>query len=255
MKIALVGSSLHEIEEHMHLFGLERDDANPDAVIANGGDGSLLGAERAYPGIPKLGLRDSKTCTKCPEHRNEILLQKLALGELVETPIIKLEACIRDTKILGINDIILHSESITSSVRYRVDINGRNHSGVIIGDGLVVATPFGSSAYYRSITHSIFQVGIGLAFNNSTEQVDHLVLQEDCEIDVTILRGPALVAADNNPDWVRMEGGDAFSVRKAPEPARILGIDTLRCPHCERFPDVRRPDYLDRRISPSSSRS
>jgi len=254
MRVALVGSDLHEVEGLLDRFKLERVRSDPDVVIANGGDGSVLGAEREYPRVPKLGLRNSRTCKKCPDHENEVVLGKLAAGKLVETRIIKLEADYAGQTLLAINDIILHNEMITSSVRYRVDINGRNHSGVIIGDGLVVATPFGSSAYYRSITHSIFQVGIGLAFNNSTEQVDHLVLQEDCAIDITILRGPALVAADNDPNWFEAGDGQTFSVRKAEEPAHILGIDTLRCPLCERYPDIRRPDYLDRRISPSSSR-
>jgi NAD+ kinase len=92
----------------------------------------------------------------------------------------------------------------------------------------VAATPFGSSAYYRSITHSLFQVGIGLAFNNSTEPVDHMVLREDSLIEVTILRGPAIVAVDNNPERVSLLEGDTFLVRKSSEPARILGIETLR---------------------------
>jgi len=248
MKVALVGRDLFEVEPLLSRFDLELDNDSPEVVISHGGDGTLLGAEREYPSIPKVALRSSKVCKKCENHKNEVVLAHLAAGELVETPLLKLQAVKGDQWLTGLNDIIFRNEIPTSAVRFEVDIDGRNHSGGIIADGLVVATSFGSSGYYRSITHSIFQVGIGLAFNNSTEGVDHLVLREESEITVTVERGPGVVYADNGPDFFRLEKGDTFEVRKAAEPARILGIDTLRCTHCERIPNIRRPYDVDRRV-------
>jgi NAD+ kinase len=251
MRVALVGRDLLEIEPLFPEFGLERVDTDPEVVLAHGGDGTLLGAERDFPGVPKLALRNSSTCKKCLDHENKVILRKLAEGSLSATPLLKLETSFDGKTLFALNDIVLHNEILTSAIRFQVGIDGENHSGEVVGDGFVIATPFGSSAYYRSITHSIFQVGIGLAFNNSTEQVDHLVLHEDSVFSATILRGPAQVAADNDPNWISLQDGDEFSVRKADQPARILGIDTVRCPHCIRYPDVRRPDFLDRRMPPA----
>lgn len=224
MRVALVGQDLAEVEELLSARGLERDDISPEVVISVGGDGTLLWAERDYPGVPKLPMRASETSRKTHNHGFEELLDKLAADTLVEIPQMKLVAESGGRKLYALNDIIFHNAAVTSAVRYRVEINGRLYSDEIIGDGLIVATPFGSTAYYRSITHSLFEVGIGLAFNNTIEPVDHLVLRDCAEIQVTVLRGPALVAADNDPETISLSEGESFTVRKAREPARILSL-------------------------------
>jgi NAD+ kinase len=228
MKVALVGRDLEEVEPLLGEFGIAINQESPDVIISNGGDGALLGAERRFPGIPKLGLRNSKTSDRHRDTDTRTVLQHLIEGRLREQRFLKLEAHVKGQTLIGLNDIILHNKVLTSAVRYEVEIDGRNHMGEIVGDGLVVATPFGSSGYYRSITHSIFQVGIGLAFNNSIEPVNHLVLKETCLIEATILRGPAQVAADNDPEWVELEYGDRIRIKKADCYARILSIETLR---------------------------
>ncbi len=228
MKVALVGRDLEEVEPLLQDFGFSRDQESPDVVISNGGDGALLGAERQYPGIPKLGLRNSKTADRKRDTDTAEALKNLAEGKLKEHRYLKLCAEANGQKLIALNDVILHNKVLTSAVRYEVEIDGKNHMGEIVGDGLIVATPFGSSAYYRSITHSIFQVGIGLAFNNSIEPVNHLVLRDTCMIEATILRGPAQVAADNDPNWIDLEAGDKLTVRKSDCVARILSIETLR---------------------------
>lgn len=224
MKVVLFGSDLGSVEPLVARHGLERVTRNPEVVISVGGDGTLLSAEREFPGVPKLPLRQSATSRKIHNHSWEFLLGRLARGELVLTTQMKLVCLCGDRKLFGLNDIIFHNEVITSAVRYTVAINGERQSGEIIGDGLIVATPFGSTAYYRSITHSIFQVGIGMAFNNSTEPLQHLVLSEDSVIEVRVLRGPALVAADNDRNWISMAEGDTFTVHKAEHSAHILAV-------------------------------
>ncbi len=224
MRVALVGQDVSSVEKLLPAYNMVRDDASPEAVISIGGDGTLLQAERLYPGIPKLPLRSSETSRKTHHHKADFLLEKLIAGVLIEVPQMKLEAAKGEHRLLALNDIIFHNKIVTSAVRYRVEINGYNHSGDIIGDGMTVATPFGSTAYYRSITHSIFQVGIGLAFNNSTEPVDHMVLSEDSTIRVCVVRGPALVAADNNRDCFHLGEGDSVTIKRATQPAKILSL-------------------------------
>lgn len=224
MKVALVGKNLEDVEALLPPRGLVRDDVSPEVVISVGGDGTLLWAERDYPGVAKLPMRGSETSRKTHNHRFEDLLDHLAAGRLIEVSQMKLEAESGGQTLYALNDIIFHNAMVTSAVRYRVEINGRLYSDEIIGDGLVVATPFGSTAYYRSITHSLFEVGIGLAFNNTIEPVDHLVLRECAVIRVSVLRGPALVAADNDPRIISLPEGDSVTVRKAQRPARILSL-------------------------------
>jgi NAD+ kinase len=109
-------------------------------------------------------------------------------------------------------------------MRYKFSINGKNSGHEIIGDGVVVSTPFGSTGYYRSITDSFFEVGIGLAFNNSTEQSDHMVLSEDSEIEILITRGPANIYADNQSEVLTIEEGKITTIKKSDKFAKIIRV-------------------------------
>lgn len=223
MKIAIVGRDIGKIKySAIHLGGYEIDYDNPEVVISNGGDGALLGAERDYPGIPKLGLRDSKTSSK-HEHSNiDDSLYKLFYGQYTKKEFIKIETEFKGKKLISLNDISLRSRNLLSAIRYKVEINDKEYIGEIIGDGLIVSTPVGSSAYYRSITHSLFRVGIGLAFNNSTEPISHLVLEEDSIIKAKVLRGPAFVASDNNEEMFELNDNDEIIIKKHHQKATLL---------------------------------
>jgi NAD+ kinase len=70
----------------------------------------------------------------------------------------------------------------------------------------------------------VFRGGLGLAFNNSTEPIDHLVLPEEARIRVRITRGPALVTADNNPFSLPLEEGDEVLIERHSEEAILLGL-------------------------------
>ena len=217
-------------------WGLTVDDQRCDIILCHGGDGTLLGAERDFPGVPKLAIRPDSECRKCPLHKTSAMLDALARDALVRTRLIKLQVELEggDTA-LGMNDIILHNADPLSAVRYRVWINDELYSEEIVGDGLVAATPFGSSAYYRSITHSVIRSGIGLAFNNSTEPIDHIVLSEEEVVRVLITRGPAVLGADNDPHRRRLSEGSKMTIRKADCCAEMLAADTLLCNHCARL--------------------
>lgn len=215
------GSLLPWVEE----CGLEVVDDRPDVVITWGGDGLLLGSERDWPGVPKLPLRNSRHGNKCEPHEIREALRHLQSGNLRVTRHTKVRAEVDGQERVGLNDVLIHNSRPTSTVRYNVWIDGVPFGDdEIVGDGVVVATPFGSTAYYRSITRSVFRGGLGLAFNNSTEPIDHLVLPEEARIRVRITRGPALVTADNNPFSLPLEEGDEVLIERHSEEAILLGL-------------------------------
>lgn len=235
MRVRIVGRQTRQLASKARAAGLTVSDANPDVIICHGGDGTLLGAERDFPGVPKLALRIDEECNKCERHVSQRVLEELAVGLLHGSKIVKLSAETGGRRLVGINDIVIHNANVFSGVRYKVWIGGELYSDEIVGDGLVAATPFGSSAYYHSITGGIIRSGIGLAFNNSTEPIDHIVLHEDEIVRVLITRGPAVLGADNNPDHIDLSEGGEVEIRKAPESATVLAIDALLCNHCSRL--------------------
>ncbi|MEX1015088.1 MAG: hypothetical protein WDZ80_08100 [Candidatus Paceibacterota bacterium] len=199
---------------------------NPEVVIVQGGDGTFMRSESEFPGVPKLLLKDSRICKLCSHLPNEEVIKKFLSNDYVEKEIMKIKAKVGNESVSGINDVIVHNKDPRHAIRYTVSVNGKRFiDEEVIGDGVVVATPLGSTGYYRSITDSFFQTGIGLAFNNSTEQSDHVVLKEDSIITIEIQRGPALVYADNNKKEIILNNGDKVSIVKSDETAKIIKVN------------------------------
>lgn len=207
-----------------HLF-FEFVSEHPELVVSHGGDGTLMKAEAAYPGVPKLYLRNSYVGKLARmDKTNEELIQAVADGRYRVEEHVKLEAETKGKKIVALNDIVIHNADPRHAIRYVVTIDGVPLGHEIIGDGVVLATPLGSTGYYRSITDSSFELGIGLAFNNSTEQSDHIVLKEERVVEIRIVRGPAVAYADNQDERVELEDGDTVRIKRSRAVARIVVV-------------------------------
>jgi NAD+ kinase len=223
-RVLVMGENAEAILPLVRQRGLELVREDPEVVVTWGGDGLLLRSEAAWPGVPKLPLRNSRHGIKCQPHEIPEALDRLLQGRLVASRHFKVRGEARDRVKIGLNEIMVHNARPTSAVRFRIAVNDDPPGHEVVGDGLVVATPFGSTAYYRTITRGSFREGLGLAFNNSIEPVDHTVLPEDSVIRVRITRGPALLTADNQPEDVEVDDGDEIVIRRDPGHAVILGL-------------------------------
>lgn len=214
---AIVGNNTDEINKIFQEKGYIKDDINPDFVISYGGDGTLLKSEHTYPGIPKLFLRNSLIGNLGFKESNEEVMEKFFADKLTIKKYFKIEAEIKDKKIIAVNEFSIKNKNPRYSIRFDVCINDTKVLNHIVGDGLIAATPIGSTGYYRSITRSTFELGIGLAFNNSHEHFNHMVLKEDSVIKVIILRGPAFCYVDNHDEEIVLEEGDELIIKKSDE--------------------------------------
>ncbi|MCX6702157.1 MAG: hypothetical protein NTX96_03125 [Candidatus Zambryskibacteria bacterium] len=223
-KVILFGKEQDNIFELVQKYGFKIVKKNPDFIIIFGGDGTIIHSEVKYPGIPKIILKNSRICKLCSSLENSKVLEKIKLGKYKIEDYWKLTSRVKNKKFLSMNDVIVHNGDPRHAIRYKFTINGKQTSHEIIGDGVVIATPLGSTGYYRSITDSFFEVGIGLAFNNSTERSDHMILKEDSKIELEITRGPAVVFTDNHNDKVVLEMGNKILIEKSTKVARIVKV-------------------------------
>lgn len=235
MKVTVTGRFPDDLTALLNQAGFEIVSRNPDLIITHGGDGTLLGAERAYPGVPKFPVRDSRTAPLCELHKHETQIEMLKNGQLKHCLLPKLHGVCQDTVVKGINDVFIHNYRRVSALRYGVVINDELYAAGVVGDAVGVATIHGSTAYYRSITNSVFRVGIGLAFSNSTEVTNHLVLPDSTVIKIMIIRGPAVVVADNGDDDVILGDNDEITIYQSDETADIYGLEMFMCPDCRRL--------------------
>lgn len=222
MKVIVVGQNADVIIPAVKKAGFTIVEKKPDFIVSYGGDGTLMIAEHLYPGIPKIILKGSLICKLCPPFSNEEILKRVRAGKYEIEKAWKLEARANGTTLTGLNDIVVHNTDMRHAMRYTVFVDEVQMGHGIIGDGVVLATPFGSSGYYRSITDSVFETGIGLAFNNSTEQADHIVLKENRTIAIHITRGPAVVYADNQEESISLNTGERVVIRKSKQFAKIV---------------------------------
>ena len=236
MKLAVVGQNSPALAKRLEARGVALcAPADSDLLIPYGGDGTLLGAERDFPGVRKYPIRDEETAPLCAKHKLAIQLDALFAGQLKLSQIKRLKAEFGSAEIYAMNDIFIHNKNNASALRYKIWIDGELYSHEIVGDGVGVATVHGSTAYFRSITHSVFRVGIGLAFSNSTELVNHMILPETSEVRVKINRGPGEMVADNYTHPVLMQVGDECRISLSREASEFLGMDIFMCPECRRL--------------------
>lgn len=228
-KILVVGKNKQNVKHLMQdvkQLGFSLVKTKPEIVICLGGDGTYLYAERLYPGIPKLLIRDQSICYKCPHDDGcPLILEKLKKGQYTIEKHLKLEATLGKKKITCANDFMIRNQSVTQALRFSVFVN-KKKLGSYIGDGVVIATPFGSTAYFYSITKRLFKTGIGLALNNTTTDIRFKILKETSRVSIVIDREKAEFAADNDKKIISLKQGDRITIKKASKPAQFIKVKT-----------------------------
>lgn len=213
-------------------YDLDLVDDKPDVIISYGGDGTLLSAERKFPGIKKLPIRDSKVCKKCPPHTTEALLEALSQRRLNFQNFPKLEAKFGPVDISAINDIVIRNSTPMHALRFRILKNGLPLiPDAFIGDGIVATTPFGSTGYYQSITRTTITSGFAVAFNNATREIGPIKFTHEDEIKLIVVRGPGSLSSDNSSKILYLKEADEVKIFASTSKAHIF-IDTLRCNNC-----------------------
>ncbi|HLQ67688.1 MAG TPA: NAD(+)/NADH kinase [Candidatus Limnocylindrales bacterium] len=130
-----------------------------DAILVLGGDGTMLSAARAASeaGVPILGvnLGGLGFLTETAQESLYPALARLLRGEVELERRMMVEATVRTrgskkawTQI-GLNDAVIHPSERSRVIAMDLRI-GTKEIGTLVGDGLIVATPTGSTAYSLS---------------------------------------------------------------------------------------------------------
>ena len=232
MKVAVVGLKRKLIEKELTKYDLKSDKKNPNIVISFGGDGTALYAERIYPGIPRIMIKHSKTCVKCKYHDFSKVLTKLKKRRYKIVEEIKVEGIVNKNqkkKLVALNEIGIHHGIPTKSIRLMVKVNGKIIEKLVVGNGLLVATPYGSTGYFYSICRKKFSKGLGIAFNNPGNiRKKSLIVKDDSKIEVKVLRGDGIMTADNNEKMILLKEGDLITIRKSKGKAKIIELEKKR---------------------------
>jgi NAD+ kinase len=140
-----------------------------DALVTFGGDGTLLRGARLCAGreIPILGVNLGRVgfLTTATRETLEPAMEALVSGRYVIERRQALQAAIKDVEgnhrvsQMAVNDVAVHKGGVARVVRVNVFIQGEN-VGPYSADGLIVATPTGSTAYSLSAGGPIVVPGV-----------------------------------------------------------------------------------------------
>ena len=135
--------------------GTPLHDAELDVILSLGGDGTLLRAARigCQRGIPVLGVNLGRLgflAAAGPEQAEDAL-KRLVRGQFIVERRLALTARIGDDgpRALAVNDVVIHKGGVARVIRIALAVDGET-VGTYSADGIIIATPTGSTAYSLS---------------------------------------------------------------------------------------------------------
>ena len=191
-----------------------------DAVVTVGGDGTMLHAakECARHGLPVLGINLGRTgfLATCELDEMEQKLHKLAAGEfsVEHRALLQAECTGADGPLIALNDLVVYSGHRRQTVDLDILCDGLPVSNCR-GDGVILATPTGSTAYSLSAGGPILDARIrGLVVTSicaHSLQRPAIVFAADRRITVrpgADQRGPILISSDGEREIELPAGGE-----------------------------------------------
>ncbi|RUM88598.1 MAG: hypothetical protein DSZ24_03265 [Thermodesulfatator sp.] len=205
-----------------------------DLVLVIGGDGTLL---RAAPlawklDVPILGIHFGKLgfLTEVELEEAELALQHLLRGEFRTEARLMLEVHYRGEQFQALNEAAILKGPLGHMIHLRVTASGE-YLTTYYGDGLLVATPTGSTAYNLSaggpILHPATEALVLTPICPFMLSARPLVLPAETEICVELLSSSPQVHLVVDGGYHRvLEPGEGVYLRRAARPLKLITSPT-----------------------------
>jgi NAD+ kinase len=208
-------------------------DADADLVLALGGDGTMLGALRARLGTetPVFGFNFGRMgfLTSAEGSELESVISRVFAGEFRVVELATLEARLGGGQVEnGVNDVVVTSARVGRMAELRWEIEGE-HLGDQQCDGLICATPAGSTAYNLSNGGPVMMWGIdAMAITfvaPHSLEARPVVVPRGYELRVeNLTRGGDVAVIVDGRGCKRLEPGDAIAVGLGDERSRLAHL-------------------------------
>lgn len=209
-----------------------------DLIIVLGGDGTILGVARDINeryDIPILGINIGNLgfLTSIEIDHLDIALEKIKKNEFIIQERILLE-CENEIdgnniKNKALNDIVIARGTISRMVRFTVYINEKLYYS-FKGDGLIVATPTGSTAYSFSaggpFVYPDMDVITITPICPHTKGMQPIVLKSDCKIEIKADNfNEEMYLTFDGQKSLKNADESIIKIKKSKENAKILLLD------------------------------
>jgi NAD+ kinase len=237
IKVWLEEATANRVPDHgLETASLSTMGTSCDLVIVVGGDGTLLNAARALVGysIPLLGINLGRLGFLVDLSASEMLVR---LDEILDGHYLQEERILLYTEILregkcvsssdALNDVVVHKWNVARMIELDTYINGQfvnNHRS----DGIIIATPTGSTAYALSsggpILHPALDAIVLVPICPHTMSNRPIVVQGGSQIEIVVKdsgRSHAQVTCDGQIT-LNIAPGDRIKIQKKDQPIRLL---------------------------------
>ncbi len=205
---------------------------NVDALITLGGDGTLISAVRrsfeydipvlgVYAG--NLGFLADVNLEELDEFVSNIVKGQSRIDErsVLEATVIKNN---QEIKMYAFNDIVLTRPSISHMIHIETLVDAKSFN-TYYGDGVIVATPTGSTAYNLSaggpVLFPLVQVFTLTPICPHSLTQRPVILPGEFSIEMKTPKDRALVIIDGQ-DMHELEQGESIYIRLAPKTAKLI---------------------------------
>ncbi|MCG2591788.1 NAD kinase [Ramlibacter sp. XY19] len=220
--------------------------AQCDLGLVVGGDGTMLGIGRqlARHGVPLIGINQGRLgfITDIPLEHFRTVLPPMLAGEyeedqrtLMHARVLRDGQCVFDA--LAMNDVVVNRGATSGMVELRVEVDGHFVANQR-ADGLIVASPTGSTAYALSaggpLLHPSIHGWVLVPIAPHTLSNRPIVLPDSVEIGIELVAGRDASANFDMQSLASLLHGDRISVRRSQHKVRFLHpkgwtyFDTLR---------------------------
>ena len=208
--------------------------AKVDLMVVLGGDGTLIANARrmAEHGVPLVGVNLGRLgfLTDIPAEAISAAMESILDGEFNAEQRLLLSGAVRRGKqvlmsALAMNDVVVSRGAVGSMIEFAVTVDGE-FIYTLRADGLIVATPTGSTAYALSaggpILHPALQAIALVPISPHTLSNRPVAIRSTSKVEITLVRGEDARANFDVQAHVHLEPGDVVCVAAAPKPATLL---------------------------------
>jgi NAD+ kinase len=208
--------------------------ARADLAIVVGGDGTLIACARlmAERGVPLVGVNLGRLgfLTDIPADALESSIESVLDGEFISEQRTLLAGAVkREGKTLfsamAMNDVVVSRGAMGSMIEFAVTVDGEFIYS-LRADGLIVATPTGSTAYALSaggpILHPALQAIALVPISPHTLSNRPVAIRGNSKVEITLVRGEGARANFDVQAHFQLEPGDVVTVSAAAKPATLL---------------------------------
>jgi len=228
----------HETARHLKLQEVRDDEFDRcDLVVSFGGDGTLIRAAHlcSERGTPILGVYYGRFgfVTQCVGSELGTCLSAFFDGNAAIEPRMMLQTdLIRNGHVIAtihsLNEVVVQRAVTAQMMTFRVRVNGKNLT-VYPADGVMVATPTGSTAYNLSAGGPILEPNLRAmiltAIAPHTLSARPLVLGPDSELLLEVTTdGEAVLSADAQTR-LHLLSEDQIRVTRSPRVTNLVSVD------------------------------